>query len=209
LCLVPAALCLGGCAPAPTHPQPPQAPAAATAPEGRPVVDPAADPTVEPAAKPAVDPNLPFTRGKEGSFLRPPYAPPELDRLEATMGGSIHGPDEGGAFFRRPEFGEGENDGRLYYTRYLAKTRDGKTLRWGYVTWRPLNSPDEMAQRFMPLPGHTVEDFQTDGKFLIVYQCPNWPSKAATQLQHYRWEGTDDGRGRFVLAHTEKGDPVY
>jgi hypothetical protein len=177
-----------------------------------------AAPNARRTAKPATAPagtvpsgagSSPFTLGGETEMLSPPHAPNDLAKVEATMSGSIHSPDAGGVFFHDPRFGKGQNDGRLYYTRYLGVAKSGKTLRFGFVRWRPLDAKQEMAQRFMPRPKHTIEDFETDGKRLMVHHYPDWPSKAKTLVEVYRWQGDPEGHGRFLLAATRTGPPAY
>jgi hypothetical protein len=158
--------------------------------------------TVRP--KPKMDPlEQPFTVDGRG-LLRAPFLPAGW-KADATFSGSVHSPLEFGNFFRRPEFKTKEHDGRLYFTNYLNREGKGNVA---FVTWRPLNAKADKAQHIRPLPGYTVEDFQTDGKVLEVRHYPEWPKKIPIKVQIYRWEGDQAGNGRFILLKTKDGEPA-
>jgi hypothetical protein len=151
---------------------------------------------------PKMDPrDQPFTPDDRG-LLREPF-PPAGWKTDATFSGSIHSPREFGNFFQRPEFKKKEHDGRLYFTNYLCREPHNTVA---FVTWRPLNAKADVAQHMRPIPGYSVEDFQTDGKVLEIQQYPSGPKKSRIKVQIYRWEGDQAGNGRFVLQKTRDGE---
>jgi hypothetical protein len=152
------------------------------------------------------DPKKPFPFEKRSQMLAPPYRTPDLAVIKGEMSGPIHSPLAGGVFFRNPAYDAAENDGRLYYTRFLGEDPAGKPSSLGFVTWQQLRPSRQTAQRIVPIPTYTVEDFETDGQVLKVHHYPPWPyGKARIRIQIYRWYGDDAGNGEFQLAQTVSG----
>jgi hypothetical protein len=153
-----------------------------------------------------VDPDLPLAVSGEAALTQPPYWPAELKGNEATMSGSIHSPMGQGVFFKHHDFLKAEHDGRLYYVHFLSRDQQGRKGNLSFVKWTPLDGA-EMAQRLTLIPGHAIEDYQTDGKVLRVHHYPPWPALEPTRIQTYGWKGDDSGHGKFVLEGTKDGPP--
>lgn len=149
--------------------------------------------------------DLPFTPDDRG-LLRPPFLPSGWKKADGTLSGSIHSPLEFGNFFQRPEFKTRDHDGRLYYTNFMCRSLNGAKATVAFVTWRPLNAKADLAQYIRPIPGYTVEGFETDGKELEIQQYPPWPKKTPIKVQKYRWEGDQAGNGKFMLKSTRNGE---
>lgn len=180
---------------------PADAPAAITGKTASPSKSPAKPVRPKPKMNPLDQPFTPDERG----LLRDAFVPAGWKK-HATRSGSIHSPLEAGVFFKRPEFLTADHDGRLYYTSYLCREFKGRAYNIAFVTWRPLNAKADLAQHIRPLPSYTVEDFQTDGKVLEIYQYPQWPKKIPIRVQVYGWEGDQAGNGRFILQTTKNGE---
>ena len=153
---------------------------------------------------PRPDPNAPVVLNDGQSPLRqPPFRPADFGAIHATFSGSIHSPLPAGAFFRHKGFDREDQDGRLYFVRFLNREPGGS---YGFIAWTPLDATAQTAQRVVPIPGYSVEDFDTDATVVRVHHYPRRQRKSAILIQKYYWRGDNTGRGRFVLGTTNKGE---
>lgn len=143
----------------------------------------------------------PFPVVSQLQFRPMPELLAETLRVTGRVAAPVNTEEADRDFFTAPEFDEGENNGRLFHTRFILSDGDGGWISLNYICWQPLGSREMMAQLLHPRPGMETGEVTTDGKKLFVPHDPAG-GKGKRRVDAYTWEGDAHGKGHFVLEGT-------